>query len=201
MNLRLFINPYHHGTPERDAELFFAFNENRRRGHFGGRIVTLSGRPTFNDFFKATRDVGTDTINIIANSDIYFDGTLGLVKRYYGRGGTSVMALSRWDVTNPDTHAAKLWRHRDSQDAWIFPGPVDDIPGADFCLGQPGCDNRIARLLVDAGHTVINPSEDVKAYHIHLSGHRNYGQGRGKAKVGTVPGPYHFVEPSKLFML
>lgn len=196
MNINLFVNLYHHGHDARDEELKFAFMQNQVRGHFS-EIVHVNGRPTFNDFFAATREDGAD-INVIANADIFFDGSLGLVKDYYKRGGRAVMALSRWDMTDARTENAIIHAHKDSQDAWIFFGPVPHIEGADFEMGRPGCDNRIARVLEDAGYHLINPAWTIKAYHVHMSGERKYGKGRGRAKVGVVPGPYSFVEVAEL---
>ena len=104
------------------------------------------------------------------------------------------MALSRWDITD---NGPELWDHRDSQDVWVFYGrPV--ILGASFHLGIPGCDNRIAKVIEDAGYTVINPSKTIRSYHLHASGFRTYGTGRGGAKMESIPGPYKFIQPHAL---
>src|ERR1017187_6700457 len=44
--------------------------------------VLVDNRPTFGSFFKLINYRYPDDINIIANSDIYFDQTLQLVKDY-----------------------------------------------------------------------------------------------------------------------
>lgn len=200
MKIKLYVNLYQTGNSARDKELYLCFDRNLNSGLFAS-VVNVPGRPTFNDFFEATREHGQGHINIIANSDIFFDGTIGLLRDYYRKGGTSAMALSRWDVTAINPIEAHLHAHKDSQDAWVFPDAVQEMEGADFALGVPGCDNRIARIMQDNGYNVINPSWTVKAYHYHLSGYRSYGEGRGKPKAHTVPGPYAFVEPTELIKL
>jgi len=48
------------------------------------------------------------------------------------------------------------------------------VEGANFTQGVPGCDNKIAYLLQEAGYVVTNPSTTIKTYHLHLSGIRHY---------------------------
>ena len=82
----------------------------------------------------------------------------------------------------------------DSQDVWAFYGAVPKIEGADFFVGGvAGCDNRIAKLLEDSGYNVVNPSIDIKTYHLHETGVRNYIE-NGKIKE-TIPPPYKLVPP------
>lgn len=152
-------------------------------------LVIGEGRPTYNDFFKIASSKGDDnTIHILTNSDIYLDKeTTGL---FTGIGKGMVWALSRWEFF----HSGKLslFNRRDSQDVWAWRGRMEEIEGADFRIGVPGCDNRISRLFIDAGFTVINPSMTVKCIHLHQSQKRNYDRSM------TVQPPYHFIEPHEL---
>jgi hypothetical protein len=189
------ITPYYRsGHEQRDAELEQCERLNREA--FGRSAVVYVGgdRPTFQYLFDLC---DPDCVNIIANSDIYFaKPDLLSIATYYHDESThgTCMALSRWDITD---RGPELWDHKDSQDVWVFYGrPV--ILGADFNLGIPGCDNRIAKVIEEAGYTVINPSKTIRSYHLHASGFRTYGTGRGGAKMERIPGPYKFIQPHTL---
>jgi hypothetical protein len=90
---------------------------------------------------------------ITANADIFFDETLALLEEEPLAG--RMVCLSRWDQD-----AGGTFRHfecPESQDAWIFEPPMPPI-AADFCLGKPGCDNRLVYEAERAGLLVSNPS-------------------------------------------
>lgn len=152
-------------------------------------LVIGNGRPTYNDFIRISHGKGdANTVHVLLNSDIYlFYETTPLFNSI--QSGT-VWALSRWD--NLHSGKPRLWNHRDSQDVWAWKGQIDVIPGADFHIGVPGCDNRIARLFLDAGFEVLNPSMTVKCIHLHQSQKRNYDRSH------TVQPPYHFIQPHEL---
>lgn len=184
--INLFINPYTATHPARQAELDNVARRNRASKLFGGichvRSPYAEIRPTFADFFAATAVTDPDDINVIANADIFFDRTLRRVLAI--PAGRWCLALSRWEW-NGQMMGAKPWR---GQDAWIFRGPVTGITGADFGMGIPGCDNRIAQLIQDAGYTVTNPCYSIHAIHHHRSAVRTY-----DSTTPAVPGPYLWV--------
>jgi hypothetical protein len=186
--LRLFVNVYSDSDPRRAAELEECLRRNRQNPRLG-EVVVLAGRPTFREFFAAANRVArTDDISVIANSDIFFDDTL---KHAATLPRSECFALSRWDVTeNGDT---ELYDRSDSQDAWIFRGSISDL-AANFTMGVPGCDNRLARLLADAGYCVTNPSRTIRANHLHLSRVYRYDHG----PKSSVPGPYLCIPPTAL---
>lgn len=150
------------------------------------RVCKIHRRATYADFFReinATAEPGT--VSIIANSDICFDDTL---PRICALKPDECFALSRWE---PDPLA--LWDRADSQDAWAFNGEIRAMNGsAEIELGKPGCDNRIARVLSDAGYKVLNPAKDIRGIHLHASGVRHYQRNE------TVAGPYLLVPPTSL---
>ena len=124
---------------------------------------------------------------IIANADIWFDETLAALDDE--PLGGKMLCLSRWDE---DTAGALHHFDRpDSQDAWVFEPPVPKI-AAEFFLGTPGCDNRLAYEAERAGLLVYNPSRSLRARHLHNSGVRRYGQ------QDRVFGPTRFVPASFL---
>lgn len=129
-----------------------------------------------------------DAVNVIVNSDIFFDETINLARIIKPN---QCYALTRYDW-NGNGHARFLNR-ADSQDAWIFRGRIKKEMYSDFCLGVPGCDNRIAYEIKKAGYIILNPSKSIHALHYHASGERSY-----TSKTEPVAKPYHFVPPCAL---
>ena len=102
--------------------------------------VFIEKRPTYRDFINyINANSNPDDINIIANTDIFFDKNLEVLK--YINLNNTCLALSRWDTT--DTIRPKLYNRNDSQDAWVFKGFIKQCLKADFPLGVPRCDNRL----------------------------------------------------------
>lgn len=194
MTLHLIQSREAFGPPERVAELKECWAANDATfDHF----THATGRPTFRTLFSLCRP---GMFNVIANSDIYFRRKNIALLNIYERLDNEVMALSRWDVDREGR--VSLWDHRDSQDAWIIYGQAKSIE-ADFPMGVAGCDNRLARVLQDAGYTVTNPSKTIRAYHLHNVAYRSYlvdpsGKARGGDKIERVPGPYAFIQPTTL---
>ena len=123
----------------------------------------VSGVPSFNDFFEVVnRQTDDDDRNIVANTDIYFDESIEKLRKL--KMGGKFFALSRWNEL--ENGRTVLERRLNSQDTWIFKGPVRNID-ADFKIGQWACDNRLAFLFENAGYKVTNPALDLKTYHIH----------------------------------
>ena len=154
------------------------------------KIDILGRRPSFNDFFSKIES--NDEINVVSNSDIYFDKeSIQSIKAFFSDFNKSnCLALSRWDV-QPDGSAIHFDRS-DSQDTWIFLGKPMNM-NIEFTMGVAGCDNRLANDL-SIHYNVLNPSKSIKTYHYHNSEVRNY-----IPKDGTVmyriPPPYKLITP------
>lgn len=106
---------------------------------------------------------------ILSNADIYFDDTLRLVE-WQNLDGV-VYALTRHDVQADGT--IKLvdasFAHG-CQDVWIFRSPLPlNKMFTQFYLGIPGCDNRIAYELIQAGMVTLNPCLQITALHMDLA--------------------------------
>lgn len=156
-------------------------------------LLIKETRPSYNDFFKET-EKNPNSINIIANTDIILcENSLQKLKKFNWEN--KVLALSRWDLLDKslDISSARFHNHADSQDTWIKKGSFPQIEEADFCLGTAGCDNKIAFLL-GKQFKVINPSIDIKTYHLHLSNIRNYISTTGQIE-NRIPPPYKMVKP------
>jgi hypothetical protein len=185
MNLHLIQPQELYGPEERQAELRYCWEANAA---IFDKVTAIDGRPTFSEMFTLCLP---GYVNVIANSDIYFDHTL--TEQAHKLHADEVWALSRWD----DKGGANLWPyHRgDSQDAWIIRGGPWSVD-APYPMGVPGCDNAIAHTLRVMGLTVTNPCSKVRAIHLHNTGYRTYGDGRGKPKTYSIPPPYAMVHPS-----
>jgi hypothetical protein len=201
MKVNLFISHYTDNNPARQRELSNTLISNIRNELIDrvvlisesfietekeGKIIKYpqSKRPTYNDFFELTKQFQND-INIISNSDIIFTKeAITLLKRHNWRQN-EMFALTRWE------NSRHFYGHDFSQDCWIKKGRIDMIQGADFCLGIPGCDGRIAHLL--SKHYVLrNPSLTIKIFHNHTSNLRNY------SGLSTLPKPFLCIKPTRL---
>ena len=192
--INLFISYFQCGDKERQKELDYCFESNKKSGYFAN-IINFDNRPTYNDFFEATKAY-PDSINVFANADIYFDDTITSVKDL-PKG--CAYALTRWEldgdniVSFSEKHAYnKEAKPRHSQDVWVFNGTVERVNG-DFHIGVAGCDNRIAYEIMRAGYRLTNPSNVIKCIHKHKEEERNYNVPKGY-RNGKVSPPYKWVE-------
>lgn len=146
------------------------------------------GRQTFGQLFDWVSEVSQeDSINVVANSDIYFDDSLLMVNAIDMIG--TCLALSPHDVQSDGRSIPR--NLIDTQDCWIFKGRIPPM-SADFGPGKAGCDNRIAWEIQNAGYEVLNPSLTIKAHHLHLTGVRHYDP------KDIVLGPYKLIPPTIL---
>ena len=134
------------------------------------KVINLPyDRPTFADFIKEMQNHEADYY-ILANSDIYFTSEIERIKELKMDG--KVLALSRWDIMA--NGSAKLFDYEWTQDTWIWKGKPKQMANLDFIMGVPACDNRLAYEIAQNGMTPINPSKDIKTYHLHISNKRTY---------------------------
>jgi hypothetical protein len=186
--IRLLYNYYEDNNPVRKKEIDFCLRQNLSNPHINVIIVESADKPRYDDMFgKLNRITNSDDINIICNSDIFFDETILLAERFLRP--RDVYALTRWDYINE--HNVKFFDRRDSQDTWMWRGKLENVIGG-FSLGKRGCDNRIAHEFRDAGYRIMNPSRSIKTYHVHTSNVRNYTQN------DVVHGPYFHVDITSL---
>ncbi|NJO90145.1 MAG: hypothetical protein HC831_15270 [Chloroflexia bacterium] len=158
-------------------------------------IIPILSRPTYNQFFRIINNLTNLTdINVIANTDIYFDKNINALKKYKFDG--ICLALSRWDLQEDGVF--KLNNRNDSQDTWIFQGSVKETVNGDFFLGVPRCDNRLLYELQKAGYTVLNPAYSIKTYHLHAGSREQYSN---LNKSNYIPPPYRYMYPHNLYNL
>lgn len=158
-------------------------------------IISIKCRPTYQDFFNLINKVSQNKdINIIANTDIYFDKNIKVLENISLKD--TCLALSRWNEQLNDS--VKLFNRNDSQDAWVFKGKIKENVYADFPMGIPFCDNRILYELQQAGYHVLNPSFSIKSYHLHAGVREEYD--KSKLKLFVDP-PYRYKYPHNMFGL
>jgi len=156
--------------------------------------VFIDKRPTYQDFINyINTNSSPDDIHIIANTDIYFDKNIEVLKHINLKD--TCLALSRWDAA--DTIKPKLYNHNDSQDVWVFKGPIKENLSAIFPLGVPRCDNRLLYELEKAEYMVLNPAFSIKSYHIH-KGQRALVYSEDD-NVYKIEPPYRYLYPHNLY--
>ena len=190
--INLFINSFEHQDEKRNAEIKFCLKKNLKNKLIDKVIIVNENRrATYGDFLRAMASYKKD-INIIANTDIYFNDTISFAENIEAR---QCFALTRWEnhkghiISFVQRHGRKI-QPQWSQDAWIFRGsPVNPVrydhvtavnlknrtrENIPFSLGIPGCDNKFAAMLKINGMTVLNPSHQIKSIHVHESDERVY---------------------------
>uniref|UniRef100_A0A7S3GBR4 Uncharacterized protein n=1 Tax=Palpitomonas bilix TaxID=652834 RepID=A0A7S3GBR4_9EUKA len=152
------------------------------------KSVYVGKRLTYKMAFDYANEHLSGKVVILMNADIHVNDSA----RHFDHIEMSgrAFALTRHDYTKTglqfEPFAAPI-----CQDAWAFCSPISDKVDADYQLGKPGCDNRIAFELRRAGLHVSNPSQTIKVVHRHASQKRNYQHGKD-----TVVGFYASVQPT-----
>ena len=171
MNINLFVQYLESEDEQRNNEYNICRERNKNNKYIDNFItIQKDGYLKYKDFFKRTRKYPKD-INILANSDIFFDDSISFCKHMRRN---DCLALTRRellgdprDVDNSVLTDIPSRIATNTQDAWVFNGPVCLSVYGDIFLGHPGCDNRIAWEIKDAGYKVMNPCEDIRSYHLH----------------------------------
>jgi hypothetical protein len=191
---------YSSGNAVRDAEMRLCLQKNGGNTAFGDIYVFCEGdfswaedieynkilkqyrnmfiggfvkRMTYKTYLETANVRFKDgTIVCLANSDIYFDSTISLIKPEHL--DNVFMCLSRWKH-NPDGPPTPDLQAKGGSDAWIFKTPVRVPAKSDFTQGHIACDNRIAWLMQQEGYKLENPASSVHAIHVHASNFRSYG--------------------------
>lgn len=139
-----------------DEEVSTSFDELIR--HPKVLVVRRGRRTLFSEYFEYANQNLSGKVAVIANSDIHFDGTIGLLRKIGLEG--ILVCLAKYEGNPPI-----LWDPYSSQDAWGFIPPVN-IPNLDFTTGCPGSDNALAYAARNSGMQVINPCLSINAYHL-----------------------------------
>jgi hypothetical protein len=135
-------------------------------------IFNMKKRPTFKEILEYSNTItDKDSINILPNSDIFFDDSVLELKNMKDK---DFVTLTRWNL-DPNTKKAEFFNVNCSQDVWVWKGIVE--PGEmniDWYMGKPGIDNLLCGAFHEAGFRVLNPSLLIKTYHLHQQITRDY---------------------------
>ncbi|GAB5364542.1 hypothetical protein AAMO2058_000979200 [Amorphochlora amoebiformis] len=220
--VHLIVQYFSHKSPERQKELDYCLRRNllnlaftrvhllvednidlTKRGFTPlalkrCNILNISRRLTYGFAFRwASMHLPFAAKVVVANADIYFQEE-GIRRIAETNMEGKCYCLLRWETwPKIEIFSGKRGPRKDSQDAWIFQVPFY-VPKAEFFMGLPGCDNRIAFLISKQGYVVSNPCYEIKSFHVHkdnpnkYSTHKGHKEGRQKVK-----GSYLLVPPTK----
>jgi hypothetical protein len=157
--------------------------------------INISKRLQYGDVFHYVNTQQLKGYIIIANSDIFFDETIGNIKRSEMHLRKQMLALLRYEYNPSNKNNSPLFGPRyDSQDTWIFHTSQFIQPREEkvfnFNLGKPGCDNKLIYLMNMLNYEIINDPLTIKTYHYHRSNIRNYTQ------KDVLPMPWAVVVPA-----
>ena len=158
----------------------FIFSENKEERLLETPIIT--SRITYQYVF----DNCIEGINVFCNSDIEFNETINLAENIKN---DEFYALTRYEDNMKLHKFDDPYEGQDSQDVWIWKDACK-IKNANFTLGLPGCDNKIAYFAVMNMYKLKNPSLSIKTYHKHLT---NIRDGSSSDLSKRLPPPYTLV--------
>lgn len=205
----LLIEYYKSDNPVRDSEYLYCIEQNINNkfiekiivfisdvailniSHSKLETINMTERPTYQYLFEYANENFPNKTIIISNTDIFFDETLDIIKKYDMTN--MFLALTRWDYVptgRENQFTLKFFNVDMSQDSWIFKTPIKMKEVVNFTCGVLGCDNRIARIAYDSDYDVRNPALQIKITHIHNSGHRTY------RIEDTIKGKYLYLVPN-----
>ena len=183
------------GNEERNAEVIDCINTNIKSNFFKNIFIfsekeekrllkqtIKSSRITYQYIF----DNAIDGINIFCNSDMEFDETIKLAENI---NENEFYALTRYEDNMMLHKNYDPYKGYDSQDVWVWKDKCK-IKNANFYLGLPGCDNKIAYYAESYGYNVKNPSLSIKTYHKHIT---NVRDGSSADLSKRLPPPYKLV--------
>ena len=188
------------GNEERNIEVIDCINTNIKSNFFKNIFIfsekeekrllkqtILSKRITYQYIF----DNAIDGINIFCNSDMEFDETIKLAENI---NENEFYALTRYEDDMMLHKNDDPYKGYDSQDVWIWKNKCK-IKNANFYLGLPGCDNKIAYYAESYGYNIKNPSLSIKTYHKHIT---NVRDGSSADLSKRLPPPYKLVPIGKI---
>ena len=167
--INVFVGYYCDADNKRNAELEYCYAQNINNPYINTFLLKQDKRPLFSEYRDAIRKYSDkNSVNIIINSDIYFDRTVLLAETV---PNNYVYTLNRWNKTgNNIVHYNPA---HCTNDCWIFRGSLDNVD-LKFYVGQPGCDVAFVSELSKAKYKLFNPSFSIRAIHMHESGIRRY---------------------------
>jgi len=157
--------------------------------------TNIKDRLKYSAIFDYIENKSLEGYIIIANSDIFFDGHLDNIKKSNLHCDKKIYCQLRveYDGKSSLTDCKLFGPRQDSQDVWIYHSN-NNIQKKhrkvfDFCMGKPGCDNKIAYLFTILGLKCYNEPWWIRCYHYHITQERTY------TSQETIPEPYVSIIP------
>lgn len=162
-------------------------------------VILLHQRPTYLDWVVRSQELCPNHISILANSDIWFNDTINLLRAIFAADKRSFVSLSRYEAVEGEIvpHENPHW----SQDTWAYL-PMEEVTPImqsqlNIKLGTPRCDNKISYIFSINGYTVYNPMKDIVSVHQHESNLRYY----DKTSDSTIVGGVAMVHPGESLLV
>lgn len=160
------------------CKIYLLQNDNAQPPFEDKRIksIYLNRRPTYLDWVKQSKIHCPNTVSVLANSDIWFNDSIGLLSELFTKEPRAFVALSRHENVAGEIllHENPQW----SQDTWAFYSDQEISPSMekqlDIQLGIPRCDNKVAYVFSVNGFSVYNPCNQIVSVHEHQSNFRYY---------------------------
>lgn len=163
-------------------------------------FVKSKDRLSFKQAFEySNKHCSKNDIIILANSDIYFNGTLSKIDNYLFN--KTFFALSRHEIT---IDGLILKTSSDSQDVWIWKLPIHINKSSEnidyfkdgIQLGIGGCDNRILGIMKNEGYTIRNIGRHIQCIHNHKNDLRTWMTDQYElSKRYNIYDKLYFIEP------
>ena len=159
------------------------------------QIVT-GKRLSYKDAFDYVATNNIEGYLVLANTDIFFDGSIANVMRSGLSTTRKMFCQLRFEYDgNTDLRNCRIFGPRpDSQDTWIWHSNMKTTSAQrkilNVPLGTQGCDNKVIYLFNLLGFICHNEPHLIKTYHYHKSQIRNYNKNSKRAEL-----PYYAVFP------
>jgi len=160
-------------------------------GAEGVEWKVIDRRQTYDDAIAWANELAADDdVSIVANCDIFLP-LESILQIEQALRPNEVFCLTRYEIGHGGV--PKLYDTDASQDVWTWRGKLKGVTHGDF-FGVPGCENRFAHRLQQAGYKVLNPSRTIKTFHFHNSMIRS----QSNSPRNRLPPPYLFISPHAL---
>jgi hypothetical protein len=152
---------------------------------------STEGRPYLDSLFRFCDSRSCDGVTILANADVFFDGS---VLHLHRLDGADFAALSVWELdAERQTMDPRNWNNWQSAWAWRGRAELADVEGMHLPWGSPGMDNRLCYLAGAVARRVVqNPALTVRAVHVHANHSPTFGD------LPAAPYPWGIVAPHEV---
>lgn len=137
-------------------------------------LYPINDRLTYKEWFNISYKLHPNHIKVLANSDIYFDNTIGKLHNIKHWDSETMYVSSRKDVTKDGKIVPSRLYHsaicpiiniERSQDVWFYKDPLKTFDN-NYYLGFMGCDSKMSESLICQNMQIINLYFYINCLHI-----------------------------------